>query len=230
MNFVYSLNYQSERRQAVEQKGRLARAPSLPIMKWFSITLLACVLVGSSGPTNSSPLDQGTAGIGGRVSPCVRLSLGQAWQQQAAGTGLFVTAESVGLDAVQVVVSGTAPSPALQVVLPLEIRTNVAYELKLVLLSSEGCAPEIATSVGSIRPSGTLVNSGAAEASRISESLDLARCFSPTAALRGSRVSARGNFSTIGNALLANLDLSISPNQQPCYWRVVFRISLHPSA
>lgn len=235
MNFVYSLNYQSERRQAVELKGRLARVPSLPVMKWFSTILLACVLAGSSGPANSSPLGQGTAGIGGRVSPCVRLSLGQAplgqaWQQQAAGTGLVVTANSVGIDAVQVVLSGTAPSPALQVALPLEIRTNVAYELKLVLLSSEGCAPEIATSVGSIRPSGTLVSSGAAGASRISESLDLARCFSPTAALRGSRVSARGNFSTIANALLTNLDLSISPNQQQCYWRVVFRISLHPSA
>ena len=204
--------------------------PSLPIMRWFSITLLACVLAGSSGPASSSSLGQGAAGIGGRVSPCVKLSLGQAWQQQAAGTGLFVTANSVGLDTVQVVLSGTAPNPALPVVLPLEIRTNVAYELKLVLLSSEGCAPEIKSSVGSIRPSGALVSPGAVEASRISESLDLARCVSLTAALHGSRVSARGNFSTIGNALLANMDLSISPNQQQCSWRVVFRISLHPSA
>ena len=205
-------------------------APSSSIMRRFSATLLFCVLAGSSGPANSFPLGQGTAGIGGRVSPCVRLSLGEAWQQQAASTGLFVTANSVGLDAVQVVLSGTAPSNALQLALPLEIRTNVAYELKLVLLSSEGCAPEIATSVGSIRPSGTLVSSGAAEGSRISGSLDLARCFSPTVALRGSRVSARGNFSTIGNALLANLDLSIASNQQQCSWSVVFRISLHPSA
>jgi hypothetical protein len=131
---------------------------------------------------------------------------------------------------VQFALSGTAPGTAVQVVLPLEIRTNVAYELKIVLLSSEGCAPEITTSMGSIRPSGALTSPGAADTLRSSESLYLARCLSPTTYLRGSRVSARGNFSTIGNALLADLNLSISPNVEQCYWRVVCRISLHPSA
>lgn len=199
-------------------------------MKRPSIILLVCVLIGSSGSAISSPLGQGTTGIVGRVSPSVRLSLAQGWQQQGAATGLFITAETIGLDSIQVVIGGTAPSPALRIALPIEIRTNVAYDLKLVALSSEGCAPEIATSVGSIRSSGALVSSGAAEASSTIEALSLSRCFSPSTALRGPRVSVRGNFSTVGNAVLANLDLSVSPNQQPCYWRVVFQISLHPSA
>ena len=198
-------------------------------MKRYSLPLLLCVLVGSNGSTVSSALGQGTAGIAGRVSPAVKLSLGQTWQQQAAGEGLFFTAESAGPETVRVVIGGTASSHAVRIALPLEIRTNIAYELKVIVLSSEGCAPEIATSVGSIRPSGGLVSATAA-ASRPTESFDLMRCLSPANALRGSRVSTGGNFSTTTNALLANLDLSISPNQQPCYWRVVFQISLHPAA
>lgn len=201
----------------------------LPAMKRYSLSLLLCVLVGSNGSAVSSALGQGTAGITGRVSPSVKLSLGPSWQQQAAGEGLFFTAESAGLDAIRVVIGGTAPGRGATIALPLEIRTNIAYELKLVVLASEGCAPEIATSVGSIRPSGGLVSAGAA-APRPTESFDLMRCVSPANALHGSRVSTGGNFNTIGNALLANLDLSISPNQQACYWRVVFQISLHPSA
>jgi hypothetical protein len=198
-------------------------------MKRYSLPLLLCVLVGSNGSTVSSALGQGTAGIAGRVSPSVKLSLGQTWQQQAAGEGLFFTAESVGLDAVRVVIGGTTSSHAVGIALPLEIRTNIAYELKVVVLSSEGSAPEIATSVGSIRPSGGLVSAGAV-ASHPTESFDLLRCVSPANALRGSRVSTGGNFNTVANALLANLDLSISPNQQPGYFRVVFQVSLHPAA
>lgn len=198
-------------------------------MKRYGLMLLLCVLVGSNESAVSFALGQGTAGIMGRVSPSVKLSLGQTWQQQAASEGLFFTAESVGLDVVRVVIGGTASDHAVSIALPLEIRTNIAYELKVVVLSSEGCAPEIATSVGSIRPSGGLV-SAAATASRPTESFDLMRCFSSANALRGSRVSTGGNFNTPANALLANLELSISPNQQACYWRVVFQISLHPSA
>lgn len=188
------------------------------------------MIVGSSGPARSSPLEQGIAQIGGRVSPCVWLSLGQGWQQKAAGTELLVNVVGSGLESLQVELSGTAPSTGLQIAVPLEIRTNVAYEMKLVVLSSDGCAPDIVAAVGAIRPSGALVSPGAAEASSKTESLGLMRCVSPAIALRGARVSARGNFSTPGNALLANLDLSIPPIQQPCYWRVVFQISLHPSS
>lgn len=221
-------SYESER-HPVEFEGETYKHElSLPAMKRYSLPLLLCVLVGSNGSTVSSALGQGTAAIAGRVSPSVKLSLGQTWQQQAAGEGLFFTAESVGLDAVRVVIGGTASSH-VGIALPLEIRTNIAYELKLVVLSSEGCAPEIATSVGSIRPSGGLA-SAAAAGSHPAESFDLLRCVSPANALRGSRISTGGNFNTVGNALLANLDLSISPNQQPGYFRVVFQISLQPSA
>lgn len=197
-------------------------------MKRNGLMLLLCVLAGSNEPALSSAPGQGTAGIVGRVSPSVKLSLGQTWQQQAASEGLFFSAESVGLNTVRVVIGGTAPNPA-GIALPLEIRTNIAYELNVVVLSAEGCPPKITTSVGSIRPSGELV-SAAAAASHPAESVDLMRCFSSATALRGSRVSTGGNFNTLTNALLANLELSISPNEQACYWRVVFQVSLHPSA
>ena len=215
--------------QSVELEGETyTRELSLLAMKRYGLMLLLCLLAGSNESAVSSAPGQGTAGMVGRVSPSVKLSLGQAWQQQAASEGLFFTAESVGLNTVRVVIGGTAPNPAV-IALPLEIRTNIAYELNVVVLSSEGCAPGITTSVGSIRPSGGLV-SAAATASHPAEAFDLMRCFSSANALRGSRVSAGGNFNTLTNELLANLELSISPNQQACYWRVVFQISLHPSA
>lgn len=206
---------------------------SLSNMKSLSAALLVCVAVGSNGPARATPGEQAAAGISGRVSPCVKLSLGQEWQQQAASNEVVVSAESVGLDTVQVVMSGATPSSMIQLAVPLEIRTNVAYELKLVLISVEGCGPDITTSVESIRPSGAAVSAGTVEAAH-SESLGLGLCSSPTTSLRGTRVSARGNFNTRGNALLANLALLIPSRlipsgRQQCSWRVAFRISLHSS-
>ena len=187
------------------------------------------MLIGTSGPATSTPRYQGATGMSGRVSPCVKLSFGKLLQQQAASAGVVATTESLGLDATLVVLSGTAPTPAIELALPLEIRTNVAYELKLTLVSVEGCGPDITASVRSIRASGLSVSAAAVGAAR-GESLHLERCSSPTTLLRGPRASTGGNFGTSGNALLANLALSVPSNAQQCYWRVTFRISLHPSA
>lgn len=207
---------------------------SLPKLKSFNAPLLIFMLIGTSGPATSTPRYQGAIGMSGRVSPCVKLSVGksslpQSWQQQAASTGVVATTESLGLDAMLVVLSGSAPTPAIELALPLEIRTNVAYELKLTLVSVEGCGPDITASVRSIRASGPSVSAAAVGAAR-GGSLDLGHCSSPTTSLRGPRASAGGNFGTSGNALLADLALSIPSNAQQCYWRVTFRISLHPSA
>lgn len=228
MNIVI-LKLQSERARGKHQLEKVRTRLHRIFMERIKATVLLCLLFGSSGSASSAQVVQGTVGITGRVSPSVKLSLGHAWQQQAAAQGLFFTAESVGTDIVRVTIGGATLSPALQLALPLEIRTNVPYEMKLVVLSSQGCAPAISTSVVSIRSSGRLVSPGAAEGSQATESFDLMSCINPANALRGSRISAGGNFNSLGNALLADMNLSISPNRQPCFWRVVFQISLHPS-
>ncbi len=202
-------------------------------MKRFRITLLVCIFLASATLAPSAQQQRGAIRIGGTVSPATRLSLGRDWQPSinaAVALGLRVAVQTAGPNSVQINLSGSGLSAASQVVVPLEMRTNVAYELKLTLISSEGPTPPIFASIGLVRPSGTLVASRAAEVSRDENSIDLTRSLGPVTALHGRRISVGGNFTTPDNALLADLSLSISQNAATQgSWRALLRISLHKS-
>jgi hypothetical protein len=204
-------------------------------MKRFRITLLVCIFLASATLAPSAQQQRGAVRIGGTVSPATKLSLGRGWQSLISGSaavalGLRVAVQTAEPNSVQINLSGSGLSAASQVVVPLEMRTNVAYELKLTLISSEGPTPLIFASIGLVRPSGTLVASRAAEVSRDENSIDLTRSLGPVTALHGRRISVGGNFTTPDNALLADLNLSISQNAATQgSWRALLRISLHKS-
>src|SRR6185437_3250092 len=125
------------------------------------------------------------------------LAVRKEWQpSNQSAASLQIGADSTEINSVQVILSGSEPPVVSEVVVPLEMRTNDAYELKLTLVSSEGPAPAMLASIGKIRPSGALVSPGATEVVRSLSSIELARCVSPVTALRGTRVSLRGNFTT----------------------------------
>lgn len=198
-------------------------------MKRFSITLFALVFVGSGAHAPAATPQQGPVGIAGRVSKSLKLSLGQGWHT-ATIPGVDATVYSADLGTLLVVLSGGGPSSATQITLPLEIRTNVAYDGKLTSATSDGCAPNIVASIGSARASGRSVTPGAANLSHLPGPIDVARCVNPITLINGPRVSTAGNFTTPGNALLVDLNLSIPENQNQCHWRVTIRISLHPAS
>ena len=208
------------------------RAP-ISIVKKFSITFCVFVFLASSGDAPSAQHQVATSGISGRVFPALKLSLQPGWQAASNLRGqseLRIAAEPSSVNSVDVTLSETGLGGPSIVALPLEMRTNEAYALELVLISSEGCAPAIKTSIGSARASGSAVAPRATEVSAHKASIDLMGSGNPVTVLRGPRISARGNFTTPGNALSVDLNLSISPNSATqCSWRVSFRVSLHPS-
>ena len=199
-------------------------------MKRCSFAFLIFVFLASAGYAPSAQRERGAINITGWVSATVQLSVRKGWQasNQQAGDMNF-SADSAGSNTVQIALSGEKTAVS-EVVVPLELRTNKGYELKLTLISSEGPAPAMLASIGSLRPSGPLVSPGAVQATRDLDGIELEDCLSPVTALRGPRVSMRGNFKTPTNALLADLKLAISPaGATPGRWRSVFRVSLHPS-
>lgn len=198
-------------------------------MKRFSFAFFVFVFLASVGFALSGQREQGTLSITGRVAPAVQLSVRKEWLPLGQpSVGLHIAADSTGVNSVQIILSGGEQTAASELVVPLEMRTNEAYELKLTLISSEGPAPAMLASIGSLRPSGALVSPRATEVQRDENSIELARCLSPVTALRGTRVSMRGNFTTSANALLADLNLTISPGTATqAHWRAVFRVSVH---
>ena len=211
------------------------RGPACPIsiVKQFSITFCVFVFLASSGDAPSAQHELANSGISGRVSPALKLSLQPGWQSASNLPGnseLRIAAEPGGVNSVDLTLSETGSGGPSLVAIPLEMRTNEAYALELLLISSEGCAPAITASIGSVRAGGSAVAPRATEVSVHNASIDLTGRGNPVTLLRGPRISAGGNFTTPGNALSVDLNLSISPNSAiQCSWRASFRVSLHPS-
>ena len=186
----------------------------------------------SSGVNPPLQREQGGSIVAGRVSPAFKLSIRRGWQPSGeilAEEGVRVAVDSAGLETLEVTLSGSGLGGAAQIALPLEIRTNEPYDLELTLISEE-CPPAIGASIGSVRASGSSVVPGARDVARYKGRIDLAHCVEPVTALHGPRVSRAGNFETPGNALSADLNLSISPyTGNQCSWRAKFRISLQAS-
>jgi hypothetical protein len=198
------------------------------VLKAMSTIVIGCVVIASGSSPGLARQDNGTIRISGRVSPALKLSVGGDIRS-AGGTQAAV--KSQGLDSIQIEFSGDGSDGSRRVTIPLELRTNVGYELRLAQLSSSRCRPGLTASVGSIEASGAAVMSGAAETSRRIDVSDIGNLSTPTSILIGPRISARGNFTSAGNALLVALDIAGAEGSGPgCRWRVSLSISLHPGA
>jgi hypothetical protein len=204
------------------------------MMNLFRPASVACALLAAL--TINGLAQQGAAlRISGRVSPAVKLSL--AYGGQAAGAGANAAEAQVQVNAYEegnnlIVIALSAPGHKDQarIAIPIEVRTNVAYELLAASTASDGCAPAIAAHIESIRVSGTLAVKGAAERSVPTLSpahLDT----TPAMLLKGPRISQAGNFFTPTNALLVNLIVVLSEKPQTtCGWHAALRLSLRPAA
>ena len=180
----------------------------------------------SPAQSDSSPIN-----ITGRVSPALKLSLEKGWRLSKVDfPKLRIEAHDEQLDSLQITISGENSGLAGQFIIPLEIRTNVPYELNLITLDSANCSPIIKIYIESARPDGSLVTRGAAEVYKPAELFELEQRSSPVTLLAGPRVSAGGSFATHGNALRVNLKLNISEQYgEQCPWFSSFRLYLKHS-
>jgi hypothetical protein len=154
--------------------------------------------------------------IRGFVPPLVSLSVG--------GGPDFVVRAS-GRDFALIELSGY--DEITQFRIPLELRTNIAYELKLTLESAEGCLQKIVASIEGVHASGRLVAEGASQIRQRAISIDGGRPGFGAALMIGPRISVRGNLASPNNALLGDLELRFQ-RDGGCHWRALLRISVSP--
>jgi hypothetical protein len=190
--------------------------------KLFSLALLPTLLP-AFGPVASARQDRASFTAGGRVSPGVGLSISRG------EISARVKVESEGAGFAHIIIEGGGKGEDSAIVLPLEVRTNIGYELKYSLLETEGCSPPIRVSIESVRAGGAGVLPLAAEASK-PQSVGFARPGSPAQLLSGPRVSAGGTLSARSNALLVVVKFQSEQSQnRGCGWKARIRLSLHPN-
>ncbi|HXG91197.1 MAG TPA: hypothetical protein VNN73_02365 [Blastocatellia bacterium] len=193
--------------------------------------LAACALCASGAHAALAQQDRAAVRITGAVSPALKLSTVRITD----GAGVHATVEVSGLDSAIVTLEGNGQGSAARITIPLEIRTNVAYELKEETLYAEGCAPDVIASANSIRASGAGVAPKAIDESKKQEPINFTGQMNPTGQqnagvlITGPRVSLAGNFTSSNNALLVNLDIDLNNQTRGCRWRLVFRLSLRQS-
>ena len=205
--------------------------PAIAILSRCSRLLVAWILLPSLISASPAQSDSIAINITGRVSPALKLSLEKGWHlSKVDSPKLRIEAYDEQLDSLQITIGGENPGLAGQFIIPLEIRTNVPYELNLVTLDSADCSPTIKIYIESVRPDGSLVARGGAEVYKPAEPLELARHSGSVTLLAGPRVSEGGNFATHGNALRVTLKLNISEQYgEQCPWFSSFRLSLKHS-
>jgi hypothetical protein len=193
---------------------------------------LGCAVLALGGGDPSAQQERGAVRLGGKVSPALSLSIGQPWppsNDQASSSEWRTRVTPAGRDSLQIDLSRTERPGSSPLTIPLQLRTNVGYELKLTPLSAEGCLASLTASIHSVKPSGAMVVSGAAEASHPHGPVELEPSNDAVLLLEGPRISARGNFTSAGNAL--SLDLRLAPATPPakdCPGRASLRLSLQP--
>jgi hypothetical protein len=191
----------------------------------LSAAVIGSVLLASNFVTASAQQSIGTAGISGTITAALRLSATRGWTEGYRLSSARAEVEAGASNAIQVAVSGNG-AQASQLMVPLEIRTNVAYELRISVINTEGCAPAITTSISSARPSGRLVRPAAVDGSVAMNEVGLASLQSAARLLAGPRVSLAGDYSSPNNALVANLVINV-PAGSSCPWRTTLLVSLH---
>ena len=184
-------------------------------------SVLACAVFVASASVTQAGQDRASINISGRIPPALRLSIAAGPSQPPARVQI------TGPDSAEILLEGTAaPRP---VVLSFEIRTNVAYQLTLSLISSSGCAPEIEAGVVSVEATGPAVIERAEPEARVCETVALTKPAVERTILAGPRVSARGSFNAPGNAL--RVELRLDPSEAArCGWQSRLRLRLSDRA
>ena len=199
-------------------------------MKSIRRTSLTCALLAVLSLNGIA--QQGAAlRVTGHVSPAARLSLGGPVSNASADASTPVQATALEQGGEQIIIALSAPAQTAQtsISIPIQLRSNAAYEL-LAALAVDGCAPTVAAHVESVRASGPLTASGAVERVRFSDAPVTLNAGGATL-LDGPRVSKAGNFSTPTNALLINLVVQLSDAPQAnCAWHATLRLSLRPAS
>jgi hypothetical protein len=196
-------------------------------MNRLRFAFLACALLAVLS-INSNAQQSALLRIGGRVSHALKLTVGRPASSMLTGASASVQATVYEQGSEQIVVlSAPGQTGPLSISIPIEVRTNVAYEL-LAASTTEGCAPTLAARVESVRASGPQTANEAVERARFNAAPATFDAIG-AALLDGPRVSKAGNFSTPTNALLVNLVVRLSEApQSSCAWHVTLRLSLRP--
>ncbi|HJQ27525.1 MAG TPA: hypothetical protein VKA60_26805 [Blastocatellia bacterium] len=199
-------------------------------MKRIRLASLACTLLAVLAINGTA--QQGAAlRVTGRVSGATRLSLGGPLSTALAGASASVQATAYEQGSEQIVITLSAPDQTGEASLsiPLEVRTNVAYEL-LAALTADACASTVTARVESVRASGLLTMNDAVERTRFSDA-PVTFAAAGAALLEGPRVSKAGNFSTPTNALRINLVVRLSAAPQTgCAGKATLRLWLRPAS
>ncbi|MCI0487462.1 MAG: hypothetical protein L0229_12785 [Blastocatellia bacterium] len=148
---------------------------------------------------------------------------------QLSEDGWRATVASQGRTFADIRLAREGETSASHITIPLEIRTNAAYQLKLSLVTPDGCAAGVRAYTDSARAGGMRVAADAITNSRRIDISNLSQAASATAVFSGTRVSMGGNFVTPGNALLVHLNLVFPEGQPRCEGQPVIRLSLEPS-
>lgn len=185
-------------------------------LKAPAVAFVLLILINATGFAGN---DSGGATIVGVVTPTVRLSIG-------AITDENVLLEMAQADSIRLSLTGD-PGITSILTVPLEIRTNVAYQLAVAVESTSGELPLLSAAIDSLRESGPFVVAGAATAAQIGAPAELTS--RAVSLLRGPRVSKAGGFESRKNALVCSLNVTaVQPANGHRPWRASLIISLRP--
>jgi hypothetical protein len=187
-------------------------------------------------PHAGAHAQSGTASVslGGRVSGAVAVSVPEA---QTLGEGAQVAVAGTDPTTVVVSISGSGGGKA-RVRLPLQLRSNVGYELRASFDSRD--ALDVRLSIAGLRATGKFVHADALAAVRPGEALaapqDVRSLLptvrsrrSPFAVLTGAPISKAGTFSSPDNAVEVVLSIEIQPQAEGRPWSTHLTISAAPS-
>lgn len=172
--------------------------------------------------------------LGGQVSGAVAVSVPEG---QTLSEGARVAVDDADPTTVAVSISGSGGGKA-RVRLPLQLRSNVAYDLRASFVSRD--ALDVRLSVAGLRATGKFVHADALEAVRPGAALagtqDIRSSLttiqnqqSPSAILSGAPISKAGTFSSPDNAVEVVLSIEIEPRTEGRPWSTRLTISAAPS-
>jgi hypothetical protein len=190
-----------------------------------SATVIVSTLMVFNTVTARAQHGNGTTGISGSITAALRISVPRDAFRQDPLAPARIDFEGETSNAVQIGVSGAAAQSG-EIFIPLEIRTNVPYEMHITVAGHDGCLPELTASIVAAQPSGSLVRAAAIESLAAS-----AASLNPGAGSRpvlsGPRVSLGGSLTSRNNALIARL--AIRTGAAACAWRASLLLILTPA-